>query len=176
MSKKVKIIISISLVVLIVAGALTAYFLTRDYVGTTGDAPYFGMTETMLKLQKGRPKEVYERDEAMLHELVYTEDVYGFEAEISYSFSTAGVFSDLFDVEVYIGDIDYGSARIIFNKIVNRQIDYRSDHQGYNYTDSSDESNEYLKAEIDTFYGATGISFEIEYDNNCLTMRSDYLR
>lgn len=176
MSKKVKIIISISLVVLVIAGSVTAYFLTRDYVGITRPAPYFGMTESMLKLQKGSPREVNDYDEAMQRELIYTEDLFGFEAEVSYTFSTAGVFSDLYDVKVYVSGIDYGSARIIFNKIVSKQNDLRSSHQGYTYSESSDESNEYLRADITTDYGATGIVFKIEYDYNHLTIHSDYLR
>lgn len=176
MSIKVKIIISIALVVLIIAGAFTAYFLTRDYVGITGGAPYFGMTETMLKLQKGKPDEIINLDEAQAVNLIYNEDVYGVDAKVTYSFSEAGVFSDLYDVKVHIENIDFGTARIIFNKTVNKQVGFRSDHQGYSYTDSSDITNEYLYTRIDTDYGPTGIVFEIEYINGGLTIWSNYLR
>ena len=175
MNRTLKTVIIFSIIFLIIIGGSALYFLTRDTVGIPNNSPYFGMSKSMLVLQKGQPDSVEVRDINQTFILSYNDDIYGNDCVIEYTFFKSKISSDLIDVKLYTENIDFGSARIVFNKVLNNQINLRSNDKGYSYTDSSDESVEHLAARITTNDGATGITFEIEYKNNGLTINSNYL-
>ena len=176
MNRTLKTITIIVIIITVIACGLFAYFFTRDAVGIPNNFPYFGMTKSMLILQKGQPKEIKEYEVNQTFIMTYEDDIFGNDCEVDYTFFRSTLCSDLYDVKLYTDNIDYGSARIVFNKVVANQNNLRSNDKGYNYTDYSDEDNEYMKAEIKTDDGATGITFVIEYQNHALTISSNYLR
>lgn len=175
MNRTLKTVVIIFIIFTIIVGGLVTYFLTRVTVGIPNNCPYFNMSKSMLVLQKGQPDKIEDRDVNQTFVMSYSDDIYGNDCDIEYTFYKSKLSSDLIDVKLYAENIDFGSARIVFNKVVNNQINLRSNDKGYIYTDYSDDSNEHLKAEITTNDGATGITFKIEYKNNALTISSNYL-
>ncbi len=161
MKKKV-IVFLVSIVTL--AAFVLGFVMSRDNFVIDNHNLSFGMTLNEIKIRKGQPLNGSEESSvAPIINLMYNENLYGYDAQSNYYFYKGLLAKRLYRIDICIPKIEYNDATMVFDEIVEDFKSFLQDKNGYTYEDKSNEENSFLRAELSTGNGAVGINCSVEY-------------
>ncbi|MBC8611608.1 Uncharacterised protein [uncultured Ruminococcus sp.] len=157
----------------IVVGGLFMCFLlsNKQYVAIQQEGAYFNMTSQTLLRLKGNPVEVYKNAGDTPSDIyVFQEEVYGYPAIGDYRIFRGGWKEQLIEVSFQISDLTLDEAQKICNQIYESVKAEYSDHQDFYNSGVQTDGVSYLKLECGTDTGATGISYDFNYEGGELSI------